>query len=133
MGVDYTFYNTTKQEYSYFIEEMYDYCKDDVFLKDIYIQLERKIYGCSRDTYTGHIHKALEIIIFIEQWDYTDTIEIIPDSGYDMIDGFYENGKIYINTYYNPSSSAKGKKTLEPLINDNKCLRYETCNMCQYL
>ena len=132
MGVDYTFFNKTKNEYSYFIDKMYDYCKNNEFLKDLYTQLERKIYN-PNGIYTGHIYKALQTIIFIEEWDNTDTIEIIPDSGYDMIDGFYENGEIYINTYYNPSSSAKGEKTLVPLVNDNKCLRYETCYMCKYL
>ena len=128
MGVNYTFFNKTKNEYSYFIDKMYDYCKNDEFLKDLYIQLNRKIYSVNYIN-TGHIYKVLQTIIFIEGWNNTDTIEIIPDSGYDMFNGFYENGEIYIDIYYNRSSPS----VLKPLINDNKCLRYETCYMCKYL
>lgn len=124
MGVNYTFFNKTKNEYSYFIDKMYDYCKNNEFLKDLYTQLNRKIYN--RDgIYTGHIYKVLQTIIFIENWDKTDTIKIISDNGYDMINGFYENSNIYVSSFDTNSSDL--------IINDNKCLRREDCFLCKYL
>jgi|SaaInlStandDraft_6_1057023.scaffolds.fasta_scaffold08891_2 hypothetical protein len=103
MGVDFDFYNLTKQEYSYYITKMYNYGSNDKFLYNLYTNLERKIIGRGYDGHKfvysniGHLYNCIKTIIFIEGWDENDIIEILPDSIGSIKYGIYKNKKIYVD------------------------------------